>query len=59
MSSPQSSSSSSQGRHRVSPSLRSALVKEEIEDVLESEVFVDVNKLRKCARQGIPEELRG
>ncbi|KAJ2608667.1 hypothetical protein H4S08_004363 [Coemansia sp. RSA 1365] len=33
------------------------LVKEEIEDVLESEVFVDVNKLRKCARQGIPEEL--
>ncbi|KAJ2809024.1 hypothetical protein H4R20_000447 [Coemansia guatemalensis] len=59
MSSPQSSSSSSQGRQRASPSLRSALVKEEIEDVLESEVFVDVNKLRKCARQGIPEELRG
>ncbi|KAJ2123434.1 hypothetical protein IWW56_004955 [Coemansia sp. RSA 2131] len=59
MSSPLSSSSSSPGRRHTSPPLRSALAREEFDELLESEVFIDVNKLRKCARHGIPEELRG
>ncbi|KAJ2820664.1 hypothetical protein IWW50_004971, partial [Coemansia erecta] len=60
MSSPlSSSSSSSPGRRRTSPPLHSAPAREEFDELLESEVFIDVNKLRKCARHGIPDELRG
>ncbi|KAJ2313786.1 hypothetical protein IWW54_001300 [Coemansia sp. RSA 2705] len=59
MSSPLSSSGSSPSRQRTSPSLRSALAREDFVELLESEVFIDVNKLRKCARHGIPDELRG
>ncbi|KAJ2769869.1 hypothetical protein IWQ56_002384 [Coemansia nantahalensis] len=59
MSSPASSSGSSPSRRRVSPPLHSTLVRQDLDEVLDSEVFVDVNRLRKCARQGVPDELRG
>ncbi|KAJ2423910.1 hypothetical protein GGF41_002958 [Coemansia sp. RSA 2531] len=56
---PLSSSSSSPGRRRTSPPLHSALLREDYDEVLESEVFIDVNRLRKYARHGIPLEIRG
>ncbi|KAJ2757872.1 hypothetical protein H4S06_002967 [Coemansia sp. BCRC 34490] len=56
---PLSSSSSSPSRRRTSPPLHSALLREDFDQVLESEVFVDVNRLRKYARHGIPDEIRG
>ncbi|KAI9504125.1 hypothetical protein GGI25_001325 [Coemansia spiralis] len=56
---PLSSSSSSPGRRRTSPPLHSTLLREDFDEVLESEVFVDVNRLRKYARHGIPDEIRG
>ncbi|KAJ1796739.1 hypothetical protein LPJ59_003561 [Coemansia sp. RSA 2399] len=52
-------SSSSPSRRRTSPPLHSALLREDFDQVLESEVFVDVNRLRKYARHGIPDEIRG
>ncbi|KAJ2374412.1 hypothetical protein IW150_003113, partial [Coemansia sp. RSA 2607] len=54
-----SASGSSPGRRRTSPPLHSTLLREDFDEVLESEVFVDVNKLRKYARHGIPDEIRG
>ncbi|KAJ2157715.1 hypothetical protein GGF46_004318, partial [Coemansia sp. RSA 552] len=59
MSSPHSSSSGSPSRPRTSPPLHSSAMREELVELLESEVFIDINKLRKCARQGVPDELRG
>ncbi|KAJ2552539.1 hypothetical protein EV175_003273 [Coemansia sp. RSA 1933] len=59
LSSSSSNSNSSSSRRRTSPPLRSALQREDFDQVLESEVFVDVNRLRKYARHGIPNEIRG
>ncbi|KAJ2786103.1 hypothetical protein H4R18_000135 [Coemansia javaensis] len=39
--------------------MQTALARADIDEVLESEVFIDVSRLRKCARHGIPDELRG
>ncbi|KAJ1886820.1 hypothetical protein LPJ66_009438 [Kickxella alabastrina] len=52
-------SGSSPSRRRASPPLHSTLLREDFDEVLESEVFVDVNKLRKFSRHGIPDEIRG
>ncbi|KAJ2699858.1 hypothetical protein FB645_005185 [Coemansia sp. IMI 203386] len=54
-----SASGSSPSRRRASPPMHSTLQREDFDEVLESEVFVDVNRLRKYARHGIPDEIRG
>ncbi|KAI8326261.1 ankyrin repeat-containing protein [Martensiomyces pterosporus] len=43
----------------MSPPQLSTLQREDFDEVLESEVFIDVNKLRKYARHGIPDQIRG
>ncbi|KAJ1946167.1 hypothetical protein EC988_005597, partial [Linderina pennispora] len=55
-----SSGSGSPTRRRASPTqVTNTQQRVDYDEVLESEVFIDVNKLRKYARHGIPDDLRG
>ncbi|KAJ1948102.1 hypothetical protein FBU59_001750 [Linderina macrospora] len=53
-----STGSGSPTRRRASPTQVDTQQRVDYDEVLESEVFIDVNKLRKYARHGIPDDLR-